>query len=222
MRILLIEDDINIASFILKGLKQEGYTVVHAIDGNSGYELASQDTYDLSIIDIMLPGMDGFTLIEKLRNCNNQMPIIIVSAKNEVENRVKGLCMGADDYIVKPFAFAELIARIQTVLKRSNNIGDVLTYGDVTIDIKKRKVTRCNSVINLQPLEFELLKYLLENQGRIISRSMLIENVWDFNFDPQTNVVDARICRLRDKLDKPFNTKLIHTVKGAGYVMEER
>jgi len=224
MRILLIEDDLNIASFITKGLKQEGYSIVHESYGISGYDLASEGNFDLVIIDIMLPGMNGYSIIEMLRNRNNKIPVIIVSAKRTVDERVKGLMTGADDYLVKPFAFSELVARIQALLRRKQPLYDAttLSYSNLTIDIQKRKVTRGDKEIVLQPREFALLEYLLRNHGRIISKTMLMEHVWDYNFDPQTNVVEARICNLRDKIDKPFKNKLIHTVKGVGYVLDER
>ncbi|HEX2969110.1 MAG TPA: response regulator transcription factor [Bacteroidales bacterium] len=224
MRILLIEDDLSIASFITKGLKQEGYSIVHCGDGISGFELALDGNFELAIIDIMLPGLDGYSIIEKLRNKNNHIPIIIVSARRTVDERVKGLMTGADDYLVKPFAFSELAARVQAILRRRQPVEEVsvLSYSDLTIDIRKRKVSRGGRDIDLQPREFALLEYLLRHQGRIISRTMLMEHVWDYNFDPQTNVVEARICNLRDKIDKPYKNKLIHTVKGVGYVLEER
>lgn len=224
MRILLIEDDLSIASFITKGLKEEGYLVVHARDGNLGYDLASEGTFDLAIVDIMLPGMNGYLLIERLRNKDNQIPIIIVSAKRTVDERVKGLITGADDYLVKPFAFSELVARIQALLRRRRKTEEnsTLTFSNLTINLQKRKVTRDNIEIDLQPREFALLEYLLRNRGRIISKTMLMEHVWDYNFDPQTNVVEARICKLRDKIDKPFKNNLIHTIKGVGYVLDER
>jgi two-component system, OmpR family, response regulator len=224
MRILLIEDDLNIASFITKGLKQEGYSIVHESDGISGYDLASEGNFDLVIIDIMLPGMNGISIIERLRNRNNKIPVLVVSAKRTVDERVKGLMTGADDYLVKPFAFSELVARIQALLRRNQSVYDAtkLSYSNLTIDIQKRKVTRGDKEIDLQPREFALLEYLVRNHGRIISKTMLMEHVWDYNFDPQTNVVEARICNLRDKIDKPFKNKLIHTVKGVGYVLDER
>ncbi|MFC0875782.1 response regulator transcription factor [Saccharicrinis sp. FJH2] len=222
MQILLIEDDLTIASFIQKGLQKEGFSVVHTLDGNSGYELALNNSFDIAIVDIMLPGLDGFSLIKQLRAKNNHTPIIILSAKGKTEDRVNGLNFGADDYLVKPFAFAELLARINAIMKRRSRPEDVLCYEGICLDISKRKVARDGININLQPLDFDLLRYLLEHQGNIVSRTMIIENVWDFNFDPQTNVVDVRICRLREKLDKPFEKKLIHTIKGAGYVLEKK
>lgn len=222
MQILLIEDDLTIASFIQKGLQKERFCVVHTLDGNSGYQLALNNSFELAIVDIMLPGLDGFSLIKQLRAKNNHIPVIILSAKGKTEDRVNGLNYGADDYLVKPFAFAELLARINAVLKRRSKPEDVLSYEGISLNISKRKVSRDGKSINLQPLDFDLLRYLLEHQGNIVSRTMIIENVWDFNFDPQTNVVDVRICRLRDKIDKPFETKLIHTIKGAGYVLEKK
>lgn len=222
MQILLIEDDLIIASFIQKGLQKEGFSVVHTLDGNSGYKLAINNIFDIAIVDIMLPQLDGFTLIKQLRANNNHTPIIILSAKGKTEDRVNGLNYGSDDYLVKPFAMAELLARINAILKRRSKPENILCYEGICLNISKRKVSRDGKRINLQPLDFDLLRYLLEHQGNIVSRSMIIENVWDFNFDPQTNVVDVRICRLREKLDKPFDIKLIHTIKGAGYVLEKK
>lgn len=222
MQILLIEDDLTIASFIQKGLQKEGFSVVHTLDGNSGYQLALNNIFDIAIVDIMLPQLDGFSLIKRLRADNNHIPIIVLSAKVKTEDRVNGLNYGADDYLIKPFAFAELLARINAILKRRTKRENVLCYEGISLNISKRSVTRDGISINLQPLDFDLLRYLLEHQGNIVSRSMIIENVWDFNFDPQTNVVDVRICRLREKLDKPFDIKLIHTIKGAGYVLEKK
>jgi two-component system OmpR family response regulator len=224
MRILLIEDDLSIASFIIKGLKQEGYTVIHTTDGIKGFDLACAEIFDLAIVDIMLPGMDGYLIIEKLRKNKSQLPLLVLSAKRSVEERVKGLITGADDYMVKPFAFSELAARVQALLRRSQSVEEqtIMLYSDLTINFQKRKVMRGNTEIDLQPLEFALLEYLFRHRERVISKTMLMEHVWDYNFDPQTNVVEARICKLRDKIDKPFENKLIHTIKGVGYVLEER
>ncbi len=224
MRILLVEDDKKIAEFIQKGLKASGFAIDHASSGTQGYEMAFDEPYDAMIVDIMLPKMDGITLIQKIRDKKNNTPIIILSARNRVDDRVKGLHAGADDYLTKPFAFSELLARIQALIRRSSNVTDPvkLSYEDLSVDIVKRQVKRNDEIIDLQPLEFSLLEYLLRNRERVVSKTMIMEHVWNYNFDPMTNVVEARICRLRDKIDKDFNPKLIHTIRGAGYVIKNR
>ena len=221
MKILLIDDDARTAAFILKGLKQAGFTTVHAEDGKTGLFKAKTEDFDLAVIDIMLPVMDGFTVIEKIRAAKITTPIIILSAKNAVEDKIRGLQLGSDDYLAKPFSFSELLARIQALLRRANTASDptTLTVADLTIDLLSHKVTRGNVRIDIQPLEFQLLEYLVRNTGRVVSKTMIMEHVWEYNFDPQTNVVEARVCRLRDKIDKPFERKLIHTVRGFGYVL---
>ena len=222
MKILLIEDDARTAAFILKGLKQAGFTTVHAEDGKTGLFKAKTEEFDLAVIDIMLPVMDGFSVIEKIRAPKITTQIIILSAKNAVEDKIRGLQLGSDDYLAKPFSFSELLARIQALLRRANTASDptTLTVADLTIDLLSHRVTRGNVRIDIQPLEFQLLEYLVRNTGRVVSKTMIMEHVWEFNFDPQTNVVEARVCRLRDKIDKPFERKLIHTVRGFGYVLE--
>ncbi len=222
MRILVIEDDLKIANFVKKGLKSAGFAVDHAPTGTLGFEMAQVETYDTLIVDIMLPGVDGISLIKKIRKDQNNTPIMILSARDRVDDRVDGLQAGADDYLTKPFAFSELLARVQALIRRAGNISDPtsLSYGGLTLDIVKRQVKREGCVIELQPLEFSLLEYLLRNRERVVSRTMIMEHVWDYNFDPMTNVVEARICRLRDKIDKGFDTRLIHTVRGAGYVLK--
>ena len=222
MRILVIEDDLKIAEFIQKGLKSSGFAVDHAATGNIGLEMAIEELYDTMVVDIMLPELDGISLIKKIRKRNNNTPIIILSARDRVDDRVNGLQAGADDYLTKPFAFSELVARIQALIRRAGNITDPikLSYADLSLDILKRQVKRNTEIIELQPLEFSLLEYLLRNKERVVSRTMIMEHVWDYNFDPMTNVVEARICRLRDKIDKDFEPKLIHTVRGAGYVLK--
>jgi DNA-binding response OmpR family regulator len=223
MKILLIEDDKRTAAFIVKGLKQAGYAVEHSSDGVDGLFRAAEEEFDLAIIDIMLPRLDGLTVIDELRKKEITIPIIILSAKSSVDDRIKGLQKGGDDYLVKPFAFSELLARIQALLRRANAVAEPasLTVGDLKIDILTRKVYRGDARIDIQPLEYALLEYLVRNKGRVVSKTMIMEHVWEYNFDPQTNVVEARICRLRDKIDRPFKTKLIHTVRGFGYVIEE-
>ena len=222
MKILLIEDDARTAAFILKGLKQAGFTTVHAEDGKTGLFKAKTEEFDLAVIDIMLPVMDGFSVIEKIRAAKITTPIIILSAKNAVEDKIRGLQLGSDDYLAKPFSFSELLARIQALLRRANTTSDptTLTVADLTIDLLSHRVTRGNVRIDIQPLEFQLLEYLVRNTGRVVSKTMIMEHVWEYNFDPQTNVVEARVCRLRVKIDKPFERKLIHTVRGFGYVLE--
>ena len=222
MKILLIEDDARTAAFILKGLKQAGFTTVHAEDGKTGLFKAKTEEFDLAVIDIMLPVMDVFSVIEKIRAAKITTPIIILSAKNAVEDKIRGLQLGSDDYLAKPFSFSELLARIQALLRRANTASDptTLTVADLTIDLLSHRVTRGNVRIDIQPLEFQLLEYLVRNTGRVVSKTMIMEHVWEYNFDPQTNVVEARVCRLRDKIDKPFERKLIHTVRGFGYVLE--
>ena len=223
MRILLIEDDKKIASFIAKGLKEAGFVIDHVSDGETGLDLALSESYDAAIVDIMLPKLDGLTLINQLRSNNIKTPVLILSAKQSVEDRVKGLQTGSDDYLTKPFAFSELLARIHALIRRGSNLSDsrIMEIADLTVNLLTHEVIRKNEKIDLQPREYALLVYLLRNKSRIVSKTMIMENVWEYNFDPQTNVVEARICKLRDKLDKPFEKKLIHTVHGVGYVIKE-
>jgi two-component system OmpR family response regulator len=223
MRILLVEDDQKIASFIIKGLKAEGFAVDHAADGENGLHLALTEPYDAAIIDIMLPRMDGLKLIENIRRERLKTPVIILSAKEEVDDRVKGLQIGADDYLTKPFAFSELLARLQALIRRSSDVSEPtkLTVADISMNLISREVVRAGKKIELQPLEFSLLEYLLRNAGRVVSKTMIMEHVWDYYFDPQTNVVESRIYKLREKIDKGFPTRLIHTVRGVGYVLKE-
>ncbi|MGD8285042.1 MAG: response regulator transcription factor [Desulfobacterales bacterium] len=222
MRILLVEDDRKIASFILKGLKAEGFAVDHAADGENGLHLALTEPYDAAVIDIMIPIKDGLSLIEEMRRESVKTPVIILSAKSSVDDRVRGLQTGGDDYLTKPFAFSELLARIQALIRRSSEQSEPtkLTVADVTMNLIAREVVRAGKKIDLQPLEFSLLEYLMRNAGRVVSKTMIMEHVWDYYFDPQTNVVESRIYKLREKLDKSFPTKLIHTVRGVGYVFK--
>ncbi len=223
MRILLIEDDRKIASFIVKGLKAAGYAVDHAPDGEEGLHLALTEPYDTAIVDIMLPKLDGLTLIGKMRAAKISTPVIILSAKGSVDDRVKGLQTGSDDYLTKPFAFSELLARVQALIRRAGGISEPtrLNLGDLSMNLLTREVTRGGRKIELQPLEFSLLEYLMRNAGRVVSKTMIMEHVWDYNFDPQTNVVEARMSRLRDKINRGFDKKLIQTVRGVGYVLKE-
>ena len=223
MRLLLVEDDVKIAQFVVNGLKEAGFAVDHAADGEDGLHLALTEPYDVAVVDLMLPKLDGLTLIEEIRRNNINMPVLILSAKRSVDDRVTGLKKGSDDYLVKPFAFSELLARVQALIRRSTLITapSELRAADLTLDLDKRKVFRANKEIFLQPLEFSLIEYLMRNAGRVVSKTMIMEHVWDYNFSPQTNVVEARICYLRDKIDKDFDAKLIHTVRGVGYVLKE-
>ena len=221
MRLLLIEDDQKIASFIKKGFKAAGFAVDHAADGVRGLDLGLTEPYDVIIVDLMLPKMDGLSVIENLRRQKVDIPVIILSAKDSVDDRVKGLQIGSDDYLPKPFAFAELLARVQALMRRGSNQAEPtrLVVGDLSLDLITREVARGGHRIDLQPLEYSLLAYLMRNAGKVVSKTMIMERVWDYNFDPQTNVVEARICRLRDKIDKEYGSKLIHTVRGVGYVL---
>jgi len=223
MRLLLVEDDLKLASFISKGLKEAGFAVDHCADGEDGLHMASTEPYDAAIIDIMLPKLDGLSLIDELRKIRNNTPVIILSAKRSVDDRIRGLQAGGDDYLVKPFSFAELLARVQALIRRTSGTSEptTLVVGDLSMDLRTRKVTRGGKKIDLPPLEFSLLEYLMRNAGNVVSKTMIMEHVWDYNFDPQTNVVEVRICKLRDKIDKDFEEKLIHTVYGAGYVLEQ-
>ena len=223
MRILLVEDDQKIASFIIKGLKAQGFAVDHAADGENGLHLALTEPYDAAVIDIMLPRMDGLKIIENMRREKLKTPVIILSARGEVDDRVKGLQIGADDYLTKPFAFSELLARLQALIRRSSDVSEPtkLAVADISMNLINREVVRAGKKIELQPLEFSLLEYLLRNAGRVVSKTMIMEHVWDYYFDPQTNVVESRIYKLREKIDKGFATRLIHTVRGVGYVLKE-
>jgi two-component system OmpR family response regulator len=224
MRLLLVEDDLKTASFILKGLKESGYAVDHVNDGETGLHMALSEPYDTAIIDVMLPKLDGLTLISELRRKKNRLPVIILSARGSIDDRVKGLQTGSDDYLTKPFAFSELLARVQALMRRTSGVAEPtsLTVADLSINLLTRQVARGNSTIDLQPREFALLEYLLRNAGRVVSKTMIMEHVWDYNFDPHTNVVEACMCRLRDKIDKGHGAaKLIHTIRGVGYVVRQ-
>ncbi|MFO7706830.1 MAG: response regulator transcription factor [Desulfobacterales bacterium] len=223
MRILLVEDDWKIAAFILKGLKAEGFAVDHAADGEAGLDLALTEPYDAAVVDLMLPKLSGLNLIKTLRAEKVRTPVIVLSAKGAVEDRVKGLQTGADDYLAKPFAFSELLARVQALIRRSTDAAEPtrLAYADLSMNLITREVMRGAAAIELQPLEFSLLEYLLRNAGRVVSKTMIMEHVWDYHFDPQTNVVESRIYKLREKVDKEFDIKLIHTVRGVGYVLKK-
>lgn len=222
MRLLVVEDDKKIASFIARGLKQAGFAVDHASNGEDGMHLALHEPYDVAVIDIMLPKLDGLSLIEELRRQKVNTPVIILSAKRSVDDRVKGLQTGGDDYLTKPFAFSELLARVQALIRRASNTPEStrLAVGDISIDLLTREVTRGGKKIHVQPREFSLLEYLIRNAGRVVSKTIIMEHVYDYNFDPQTNVVDVLVHRLRDKIDRHFDQKMIHTVRGMGYVFK--
>lgn len=223
MRILLVEDDRTIATFVTKGLKEAGYVLDHATDGETGLHLALTESYDAAIIDIMLPKLDGLTLVAELRRQEKHTHVIILSAKRSVDDRVRGLEAGSDDYLVKPFAFSELLARVQALIRRASGAAEATRLGlaDLVMNLLTREVNRGGVGIDLQPREFALLEYLLRNVGRVVSKTMIMEHVWDYNFDPQTSVVETRISRLREKVDRDFEKKLIHTVRGAGYILKE-
>ncbi len=225
MRALVIEDDKDVAGYIAKGLKQEGHAVDTAANGRDGLFLATTEHYDVMIIDRMLPELDGLTIIKTIRGAGNATPVLILSALGEVDDRVKGLRSGGDDYLVKPFAFAELLARIEVLARRQGSGAGAavtrLTASDLELDLLGRKVTRGGKAIDLQSREFRLLEYMLRHKGQVVTRTMLLENVWDYHFDPQTNVIDVHISRLRGKVDKGFKTSLIRTIRGAGYIIDD-
>jgi len=222
MRVLVVEDDQKIASFIVKGLKQAGFAVDHATDGETGLHLSMTQPYDVAIIDIMLPKLDGLSLVERIRKKNINLPVIILSAKRSVDDRVKGLQRGSDDYLTKPFSFSELLARVQALIRRSSNVSEParLTAGELSLDLLTREVVRSGKKIDLQPREFALLEFLIRHAGRILPKSMIMEHVWGYDFDPQTNVVDVLVCRVRNKIDRDFEAKLIHTHRGVGYALK--
>lgn len=222
MRILIIEDDKKTADFVDAGFHQTGFTTVVAHDGEEGLRWATVECFDVAVIDIMLPKMDGLTVIRKIRATGNKMPVIVLSAKGSVENKIEGLNCGSDDYLAKPFSLSELIARVQALLRRATGVGEqnILTIDDLTLDLTTRKVTRAGQRIELQPLELQLLEYLMRNCGRVVSKTTVMEHVWDYEFDPHTNVVEARVCRLREKINVAGKRKLIRTVRGFGYVLE--
>ncbi len=224
MRVLVVEDDEKIASFVSKGLREAGFAVDTAGDGVDGLHLAVTEPYDAAVVDIMLPGLDGLSLIERVREKNIKTPVLILSARRTVDDRVKGLQTGGDDYMTKPFSFSELLARIQALIRRATQTSDpsVLSAGDLTIDLLSREANRGGQPITLPSREFALLEYLMRNKGRIISKTSILEHVYDYSFDPQTNVVDVLVCRVRNKVDRDFEPKMIHTVRGTGYVLKEK
>jgi two-component system OmpR family response regulator len=222
MRALIIEDDATIAEFVARGLREAGFAVDRASDGEEGLEAALQQPYDLAIVDLMLPKRDGLSIIDELRRRGRTMPVLILSARRSVDDRVTGLQAGGDDYLTKPFAFAELLARVQALVRRATRTPDPtsLAVGDLSLDLLTRKVVRAGTSIDLRPREFALLEYLMRNAGKVVSKTMILSHVWDYSFDPQTNIVDVLVSRLRDKIDRPFEKKLLQTVRGVGYVLQ--
>jgi len=223
MRVLVVEDDKKIAAFVMNGLRQAGFAVDHASDGEEGLHLALHESYDAAVIDIMLPKLDGLSLIDALRRSGVATPVLILSARRTVDDRVKGLEAGGDDYLTKPFAFSELLARVQALIRRStgSTAATNLKAGELTMDLLTRRVVRAGEEIDLQPKEFSLLEYFMRNPGRVVSKTLIMEHIYDYSFDPQTNVVDVLVCRLRNKLDKDFDKKMIQTIRGVGYVLKE-
>jgi len=221
MRALIIEDDQTIADFVSRGLKEAGFAVDHAKDGEEGLALALDTSYDVAIVDLMLPKRDGLSIIDELRRRGRSTPVLILSARRSVDDRVHGLQAGGDDYLTKPFAFAELLARVQALVRRASRAPEptTLTVEDLTLDLLTRKVTRGGTVIELRPREFALLEFLMRNAGKVVSKTMILSHVWEYNFDPQTNIVDVLVSRLRDRIDRPFERKLLQTVRGVGYVI---
>lgn len=221
MRALLVEDDDTIADFVARGLREAGFAVDRYADGESALAGAASQPYDVAIVDVMLPKLDGLSMIEELRRRRITTPVLILSARRSVDDRVRGLQAGGDDYLTKPFAFAELLARVQALLRRSTRSPEAtsLTVADLHLDLLSRRVTRGGTAIELRPREFALLEYLMRNPGKVVSKTMILSHVWEYSFDPQTNIVDVLVSRLREKIDRPFEHKLLHTVRGVGYVL---
>lgn len=219
MRILVIEDDLEAAAYVVRGLRESGHIVDHAGDGDEGLTLGLSSPYDVMIVDRMLPKRDGLGVVATLRMEGVRTPVLILSALGEVDDRIMGLKAGGDDYLTKPYAFAELLARIEVLVRRSNpdQVRTRLQVGDLEVDLLARKVVRAGQEIDLQPREFRLLEYMMKHAGQVVTRTMLLENVWEYHFDPQTNVIDVHISRLRAKIDKNFKQPLLHTIRGAGY-----
>jgi two-component system OmpR family response regulator len=221
MRALLVEDDDTIAGFVERGLREAGFAVDWFADGEAGFEAAVGQPYDVAVVDLMLPKRDGLSLIDELRRRGVETPVLILSARRSVDDRVKGLQAGGDDYLTKPFAFAELLARVQALVRRASRAPEptTLTVDDLVLDLLSRRVRRGDLNIDLRPREFALLEYLMRNAGKVISKTMILSHVWDYSFDPQTNIVDVLVSRLREKIDRRFEKKLLHTVRGVGYVI---
>ncbi len=224
MRVLVIEDDAEAAAFVSKGLREAGHVVDHALDGESGLNMAAAGDYDAYVVDRMLPKLDGLTLLSRRRDEGDETPALFLSALGEVDDRVSGLQAGGDDYLVKPYAFSELLARVEALGRRRAAPTDVTTryqVGDLELDVITRTVRRASQKIDLQPREFRLLEYLMRHAGQVVTRTMLLENVWEYHFDPQTNVIDVHISRLRSKIDKDFDKPLLKTIRGAGYTISD-
>ena len=225
MRVLVIEDDAHVAAFIVKALREAGHNPSHADNGKDGLVMATAEDFDVLVVDRMLPGPDGLTIIRTLRASEDQTPALILSALDNVDDRVMGLKAGGDDYLTKPFAAAELLARLEVLIRRASSshapAETKFTVADLEMDLLSRSVSRAGSAVNLQPREFRLLECLMRNAGNVVTRTMLLEYVWDYHFDPQTNVIDVHVSRLRRKIDKDFSIPLIHTVRGAGYILRE-
>jgi len=221
VKALLVEDDASIAEFVVRGLREAGFAVDHQADGEAGLAAAARGGYDVAIVDVMLPKRDGLSLIEELRRRGVTTPVLILSARRSVDDRVRGLQTGGDDYLTKPFAFAELLARVQALVRRASRAPEptTLSVADIALDLLSRRVTRGGVALDLRPREFTLLEYLMRNAGKVVSKTMILSHVWEYNFDPQTNVVDVLVSRLREKIDRPFEKKLLHTVRGVGYVL---
>jgi len=221
VHVLLIEDDDTIAEFVARGLREAGFAVDRVSDGAEGLAAALDQAYDVAVVDVMLPRRDGLSVIEELRRKGVMTPVLILSARQTVDDRVRGLQAGGDDYLTKPFAFAELLARVQALVRRASRTPEptTLTVEDLVLDLLSRRVSRGGTLVDLRPREFALLAYLMRNTGKVVSKTMILSHVWEYNFDPQTNIVDVLVSRLRDKVDRPFETKLIHTVRGVGYVL---
>ena len=221
MRALIVEDDATIADFLAQGLREAGFAVDCATDGEEALGRTRQQVYDVAIVDLMLPRRDGLSVIDEMRRHGIGTPVLILSARRSVDDRVKGLQAGGDDYLTKPFAFAELLARVQALVRRATRAPEptTLTVDDLVLDLLSRRVTRASTVLDLRPREFALLEYLMRNVGHVVSKTMILSHVWDYSFDPQTNVVDVLVSRLREKIDRPFEKKILHTVRGVGYVL---
>ena len=221
MRALLVEDDRTIADFVVRGLREGGFAVDHEADGEAGLAAALRQPYDVAIVDLMLPRRDGLSVIDELRRRGSATPVLILSARRSVDDRVKGLQAGGDDYLTKPFAFAELLARVQALVRRASRAPEpaALTVDDLALDLLSRRVTRGGTPLELRPREFALLEYLMRNAGKVVSKTMILSHVWEYSFDPQTNIVDVLVSRLREKIDRPFERKLLQTVRGVGYVL---
>lgn len=225
MKLLVVEDDADVLDYITRGMKELGHGIDRADNGKDGLFLATSETYDAIVMDRMLPGLDGLTIVKTLRGAGNYTPVLILSALGEVDDRVQGLRSGGDDYLVKPFAFAELLARVEILARRQHSNANIpettLQCGDLEMNLLARKVKRQNTEIDLQAREFTLLEYMLRHKGQVVTRTMLLENVWDYHFDPQTNVIDVHVSRLRGKIDKGYDRPIIKTVRGAGYIVED-